>query len=112
MNFDIYIIGGVDSVDPYYGSYTEKCRELVADNIPYRNLKRKVKQVLDNLARRNYNHGQNDFVAYEVYPAGATPDQFPAYNLLTDDPVPDYNEFIKVRNGTGNFDTHQRWSIK
>lgn len=111
MNFDVYIVGGM-SFQTLHGLAHATDRKLVADNVTYPKLKGKVKEVLHSLQRNKYNTNGYAYEAYEVYPHGATSNQFPAYNLLTDDIVPLYNEFQTVRNNTGNFDTHQRWKRK
>ena len=111
MNFDIYIIGKKTEQTEHGTAYLTN-RQLVCDNIPYNQLKAKLKMVLANLAHSRYGYSGFNYYGYEVYPTGATSDQFPAYQLLTDDPVPLYDEFMLVRNATGNFDTHQRWKTK
>ena len=108
MKFDVYIIGG-HTEETEYGTAFIKKHKLVATNITYIRLKGKLKKVLDNLAHERYNEGVTAYIAYEVYPTGAMPEQFPVYNLLTEGSVPYYNEFLEIRNRTGNFDTHRRW---
>ena len=61
------------------------------------------------LKHETYNVDGCVYIGYSVYPAGATPEQFPAYKLLTDDPVPLYDEYMAVRERTGNFDPTQEW---
>jgi len=108
LNFDIYIIGRKTELTEH-GVAHQSDRQSVSVNVPFNQLKVKLKMVLANLAHSRYGYNGFQYYGYEVYPAGTTKEQFPAYQLLTNDPVPCFNEFLTVRNATGNFDTHRRW---
>lgn len=105
MRFDVYITGyRIENTE--YGPATIPMRFHLFKNISYKRLKGKLRLAL-NIAGRS-----EAYTEFVVYPAHATPDQFYAYDLLTDDQVPLYNEFIETRLRTGNFDPHKRWKSK